>query len=83
MGVWPRVMKRENMGLCNGRRRERCTSSVMAESKRERSKEASGGERERENGEKRRNIGLVTVINWDPYEFSPDLNPAWIQKQAK
>jgi hypothetical protein len=87
VGVWPRVMKRENMGLCNGRRREQCTSSVMAESKRERSKEASGGERERErereNGEKRRNIGLVTVINWDPYEFNPDLNPAWIQKQAK
>ena len=53
VGVWPRVMKRENMGLCNGRRRERCTSSVMAESKRERSKEASGGERERKWGEKK------------------------------
>jgi hypothetical protein len=47
VGVWPRVMKRENMGLCNGRRRERCTGSVMAESKRERSREASGGEREK------------------------------------
>jgi hypothetical protein len=52
VGVWLRVMKRENMGLCNGRRRERCTGSVMAESKRERSREADGGERE--NGEKRK-----------------------------
>jgi hypothetical protein len=32
VGVWLRVMKRENMGLCNGRRRERCPGSVMAES---------------------------------------------------
>jgi hypothetical protein len=44
--------------------------------------EADGAERERENGEKRKYVGLVTVINWDPYEFSPDLNPDWIQKQA-
>ena len=28
VGVWPRVMKRENKGLCNGRRRERCTVGV-------------------------------------------------------
>jgi hypothetical protein len=52
-----------------------------AESKRERSREA--WRRERENGEKRRNVGPVTVINWDPHEFSPDLNPAWIQKQVE
>ena len=49
------------------------------ESKRER----SVWRREREKGEKRKNMGLVTVINWRPHEFSPDLNPAWIQKQAK
>jgi hypothetical protein len=28
VGVWPRIMKRENKGLCNGRRRERCTVGV-------------------------------------------------------
>jgi hypothetical protein len=53
VGVWPRVMKRENQGLCNGRERK----------KRERSKEASRGERE--NREKR-NVGLVTVIKLGP-----------------
>jgi hypothetical protein len=40
-------------------------------------------ERERKNGEKRKYVGPVTVINWDPHKFSPDLNPAWIQKQGK
>ena len=57
--------------------------SVMAKSKRERSRETleeRERERERENGEKRRNVGPVTVINWDPHELSPDLNPTWIQK---
>ena len=48
----------------------------------EREKQRSFWRRERENGEKRKNVGPVTVINWDPHEFSPDLNPAWIQKQA-
>jgi hypothetical protein len=40
-------------------------------------------ERERKWGEKKKRVGPVTVINWDPQELSPDLNPAWIQKQAK
>ena len=57
------------------------SSFVMAESKRE--KQRSIWRRERENGEKRRNVCPVTVINWDPHEFNPDLNLAWIQKQAK
>jgi hypothetical protein len=39
-------------------------------------------ERERENGEKRKYVGPVTVRNWVPHKFSPDLNPDWIQKQA-
>ena len=60
---------------------ERCTGSVMVESKRERSREAFG--RERENGRKKERVGPVTVINWDPHEFSPDLNPDWIKKQVK
>jgi hypothetical protein len=38
--------------------------SVMAESKRERSRKAYGGEREK-TGEKNK-MGPVTVINWDP-----------------
>ena len=46
--------------------------SVMAESKRERSREASGGERE--NGRKKERVGPVTVINWDSHKFNPDLN---------
>jgi hypothetical protein len=33
-------------------------------------------------GEKKK-VGPVTVINWNPQELSPDLNPAWIQKQVK
>ncbi len=33
-------------------------------------------------GRKKERVGPVTVINWDPHEFSPDLNPDWIQKQA-
>ena len=41
-----------------------------------------GGEREKM-GRKKERVGLVTVINWDPHEFSPDLNLDWIQKQAK
>jgi hypothetical protein len=69
VGVWPRVMKRENMGLCNGRRRERCTGSVMAKSKRE--KQRNIWRRERENGEKRRN-----VPSNGKYVFcTPDSNP--------
>jgi hypothetical protein len=56
----------------------------MPESKRERSSTSSGGERERENGgENKKRVSPVTVINWDPQELSPDLNPAWIKKQAK
>jgi hypothetical protein len=51
---------------------------VMTESKRERREKH--WRRERENGEKRRNVDPVTVINWDPHELSLDLNPAWIQK---
>ena len=38
--------------------------SVMAESKRKRSRKASGGERVKM-GEKKK-VGPVTVINWDP-----------------
>ena len=30
----------------------------------------------------RKSSGPVTVINWNPHKFSPDLNLAWIQKQA-
>jgi hypothetical protein len=57
--------------------------SVWAESKRERSREAYGGEREKM-GRKKKCVGPVTVINWDPpKKLSPDLNPAWIQKQVK
>ena len=52
---------------------------VMVE--RERSREALE-ERERKWGEKKER-GPVMVINWDPHELSPDLNLAWIQKQAK
>jgi hypothetical protein len=40
-------------------------------------------ERERKLGEKKKRVGPVTVINWDPHELSPDLNPDWIQKQGK
>jgi hypothetical protein len=58
---------------------------VMAE--RVRSSTASGErerEREREKiGRKEKRVGPVTVINWDPQELSPDLNPAWIQKHVK
>ena len=70
-------MSYENMGLCNGRRREQCTGFVMAESKRE--KQRSFWRREKKNGEKRRNVGPVTVINWEPRELSPELNSnlAW------
>ena len=50
----------------------------MAESKREREAEKQMEERERENGEKRKYVGPVTVRNWVPHEFSPD----WIQKLA-
>ena len=33
-------------------------------------------ERERENGgEKKKRVGPITVINWDPQELSLDLNP--------
>ena len=52
----------------------------MAERK-EREREALE-ERERKWGEKK-NVGPITVINWNPQELSSDLNPAWIQKQAK
>ena len=38
--------------------------------------------RERERKRKEKAVDLVTVINWDPHKFSPNLNPAWIQKQA-
>jgi hypothetical protein len=50
--------------------------SVMAERKRER----SVWRRERKRKEKA--VGPVTVINWDPHKFNPNLNLAWIQKQA-
>ena len=53
----------------------------MAESKREKQR-STGGDRERKWGEKK-NVSPVTVINWDPQELSPDLNPAWIEKQVK
>jgi hypothetical protein len=53
--------------------------SVMAESKREEQKGLR--RRERENGRKKKRVGPVTVINWDPHEFSPDLNPDWIKNR--
>ena len=34
--------------------------------------------RERKQGEVIKLVGPVTIINWDPHKFSPDLNPAWI-----
>jgi hypothetical protein len=57
--------------------------SIEAAREQEREKQHSIWRRERENGgEKKKRVGPVTVINWDPHEFSPDLNPDWIQKQA-
>ena len=50
----------------------------------ERGREVSGKvfrERERKRGEVIKLVGPVTVINWDPHKFSPDLNLAWIQKR--
>ena len=47
-----------------------------AESKRER----SVWRRERKWEEQA--VGPVMVINWDPRKLSPNLNPAWIQKQV-
>ena len=72
------------MGGLTESNEERESGSVMAERKeRERSREAlEERERERKWGEKK-NMDTVTIINWDPQELSPDLNPAWIQKQAK
>jgi hypothetical protein len=52
---------------------------VMAE----REKQHSIWRRERKLGEKKKRVGPVTVINWDPQELSPDLNLDWIQKQGK
>jgi hypothetical protein len=46
---------------------------------RAREREAYKGEREKM-GRKKERVGPVTVINWDPHEFSPDLNLDWIQK---
>ena len=55
---------------------------VIAKSKREREAEKHyGGEREKM-GRKKERVGPVTVLNWDPHEFSPNLNPDWVQKQA-
>ena len=42
MGVWPRVMKRENMGLCNGREQEREAEKRLEERERERERERMG-----------------------------------------
>ena len=57
--------RREQYGLCNGREQEREIAQHLEER-----------ERERNLGEKKKRVGLVTVINWDPQELSPDLNPA-------
>ena len=57
--------------------------SVMAESKREKQKSLRRRERERENGRKKKRVGPIMVINWNPHEFSPDLNLDWIKKQVK
>ena len=43
---------------------------------------STGGEKEKM-GRKEERMGPVTVINWDPHEFSSNLNPDWIKKQAK
>ena len=51
----------------------------MVESKREKQR-STGGDKERKLGEKKK---VGPVMNWDPKELSPDLNPAWIQKQVK
>ena len=56
-------------GLCNGQEQER-------------EKQRSFWRRERK-WEKEGTCGPVTVINWDPHEFSLNLNPDWIQKQVK
>ena len=34
-------------------------------------------------GEKKKRVGPVTIMNWDPQELSPNFNPDWIQKQGK
>ncbi len=71
-GVWPRVMKREE-GSGVG----------LAESKRERSREVELEERERK-WEKEETCGPSNGNKLGPTnEFSPDLNPDWIQKQVK
>ena len=73
MGVWPRVMKREKQravyGLCNGREQER-------------EKQRSRWRRERKCGEKKER-GPSNDNKLDPHELRLDLNPTWIQKQAK
>ena len=48
-GVWPRVMKRENMGLGEERR----TGSVMGERRERERQRSTGGEREKM-GEKKK-----------------------------
>jgi hypothetical protein len=41
-------------------------------------------EREREKmGRKEKRVGPVTVINWDPHEFSPDLNLIELKNRSK
>ena len=72
-GVWPRVMKKEEgslvRALCNCQEQER-------------EKQRSITEEREKMGRKKERVGPVTVLNWDPHEFSPNLNPDWVQKQA-
>ena len=62
-------MKRENIGAWE--KKGAVYGSGMAESKRE--KQRSFWRRENKMGDKRRNVGLVTVINWDSH-----MNSVWI-----
>jgi hypothetical protein len=53
----------EREGLCNGRREGSSVQAVMAESKRDKSREVWRRERK---WEEKKKVSPVTVINWDP-----------------
>ncbi len=65
------------------RRRERCGFGLKQEREKQGSKEAELEERERK-WEKEETCGPSNGNKLGPtHEFSPDLNPDWIQKQVK